>query len=319
MVLTGPRPDTRRGRPRRRGRDQAVGALLDTPRFEIVPLHGAIEQVHALPAGATVTVTSSPTRGADATIALAEELTGRGFHAVPHLAARQLHDEAELAAICARLDRAGVTDVFVIGGDAAEPAGEFPDGLTLLQAVDGLGFRFENVGIPAYPEGHYAIDDETLWADLKAKRPYATYLVTQMCFDADTICRYTAAARDRGIDLPVYVGVPGAVDVAKLLRISLQVGVGESLRFVRGNASVARRLLRPRIARGESGVWTYRPDGLVRKLAARTRDDAGDGQSGAGRRGYHCEIAGLHLYTFNQVGSTVGWIHQAVRAHADAH
>jgi methylenetetrahydrofolate reductase (NADPH) len=308
MVVTGPRTATRRWRAR--GGDRAVAALLDTPRYEIVPLHGAIEQAHALPDGAIVTVTSSPTRGAEATIALAEELAGRGFHAVPHLAARQVRDEAELAAICRRLERVGITDVFVVGGDAVEPAGEFPDGLTLLQAIDRLGYRFANVGIPGYPEGHHAIDDETLWAALKAKRPYATYLVTQMCFDPDTICRFVAAAADRGVDLPVYVGVPGAVDVGKLLRISLKIGVGESLRFVRGNAAVARRLFRPRLARGESpGVWTYRPDGLVRKLAARTRDDTGE---------VRCPIAGLHLYTFNQVGATVGWVHQAVRAHADA-
>ncbi|MFW6091736.1 MAG: methylenetetrahydrofolate reductase, partial [Actinomycetota bacterium] len=124
------------------------------------------------------------------------------------------------------------------------------------------------------------------------KQRYADYAVTQLCFDADAICRFAAEAGRRGIDLPLVAGVPGAVDTARLLRIGLKVGVGDSLKFVRRNASVARQLLQPR---------GYRPDGLVRKLAARVRD---------GR----CSVEGLHIYTFNQIGATVGWLQEARRS-----
>jgi methylenetetrahydrofolate reductase (NADPH) len=287
MTLTALRADARRRRPRGR---EAAAALLQRPRYELVPLHGAIDQAHLLPDGATVTVTSSPRRGPEATISLAEELADLGFRAVPHLAARTIRDEAELTQILDRLHAAAIDDIFVVGGDAEGPAGDFPDGAALLEAISRLGYRFSHVGVPAYPEGHHLIDDEALWAALKAKSAYATYVVTQLCFDAETICRYVAAMRERGIELPVVVGIPGAVDVAKLLRISVQVGVGESLKFVRGNAAVARRLLRP---------VGYRPTGLVRKLGPRV-----------GRGG--CDIAGLHIYTFNQVGPTVGWVHKAL-------
>jgi methylenetetrahydrofolate reductase (NADPH) len=280
----------RRPRSRRRTTRQTVGRWLAAPQYELVPVHGAIEQAHLLPPGGTATVTSSPTRGGEATIDLAEQIAALGLRAVPHLAARQIRDEAHLAEICTRLERAGITDVFVIGGDAAEPAGDLPDGLALLQALDRLGHRFASVGIPGYPEGHHTIDDETLWSALKAKAPYATYVVTQLCFDADTIVRFVTQLRGQGITLPVMAGVPGAVDVSKLLRISLRVGVGDSLRFVRNNASAARRLLR---------LVGYRPDGLVRKLAARVAECSAP------------EIAGLHIYTFNQVGATVGWVNRA--------
>jgi methylenetetrahydrofolate reductase (NADPH) len=270
---------------------QVVARWLAAPQYELVPLHGAIDESRQLPGGATVTITSSPARGVEATVALAEALSMYGLRTVPHLAARQITDEAQLADVCRRLDEAGITDVFVIGGDATEPAGEFADGLALLQALDRIGQRLTSIGIPGYPEGHHLIDDDTLWTSLEAKASYATYVVTQMCFDPDATCRYARAVRDAGIDLPVYAGVPGAVDAAKLLRISMQIGVGDSLRFVRNNAAVARRLLRP---------VGYRPDSLVKKLAARVAD---------GR----CDIAGLHLYTFNQVGATVGWVHQSSR------
>jgi len=265
--------------------------ILDAPRFELIPLPGALAEARVLPQGSTVTVTASPARGLDATISLVEALAERGHHAVPHLAARQIRDEAELAVIAKRLQDASVTEVFVVGGDTAGPAGAFRDGLALLRALDGLTIRFQRVGVPAYPEGHPAIADDVLWADLAAKQRYAHYAVTQLCFDADAICRFAAEAARRGIHLPLVVGVPGAVDSGRLLRISLKVGVGDSLKFARRNASVARQLLRPR---------GYRPDGLVRKLAARVRD---------GR----CSVEGLHIYTFNQVGATVGWLHDARR------
>lgn len=265
--------------------------ILDAPRFELVPLPGALSEARVLPRGSTVTVTASPARGLDATISLAETLAERGYHAVPHLAARQIRDEAELVMIAKRLQYAGVSEVFVVGGDTAEPAGGFPDGLALLRALDRLTVRFPRVGVPAYPEGHPAIPRDVLWANLAAKQHYAHYAVTQLCFDADAICRFAAEAARRGIELPLVVGVPGAVDTGRLLRISLKVGVGDSLKFVRRNASVARQLLHPR---------GYRPDGLVRKLAARMRD---------GR----CPVEGLHFYTFNQIGATVGWLHDTRR------
>ena len=52
------------------------------------------------------------------------------------------------------------------------------------------------------------------------------YLATQMCFDPGTIADWLAARRAAGITLPCHLGVPGAVDPARLLSISLRLGVG---------------------------------------------------------------------------------------------
>lgn len=264
----------------------AMSTLLDSPRFELVPLPSALDLAANLPAGANVTVTSSPSRGVEATIGLTEQLARQGFHAVPHLAAREFTDERQLSDVVRRLRAAGVTDVFVVGGDATSAAGPYENGLALLQALTNIPSGFGQIGVPSYPEGHHAISEETLWQDLAAKQQFATYTVTQLCFDADKICRFAAEAARRGITLPVTVGIAGPVGAARLVRISLKVGVGESLRFVRGHHGVARRLLHPR---------GYRPDALVRRLTAQVR---------AGR----CELAGLHIYTFNQVQSTLNWL-----------
>ena len=48
----------------------------------------------------------------------------------------------------------------------------------------------------------------------------------------------------RGTRLPIYVGVPGVVSRAKLLRVSARIGIGDSLRFLRKNGSFAGRFLR---------------------------------------------------------------------------
>ncbi|ADD41515.1 methylenetetrahydrofolate reductase [Stackebrandtia nassauensis] len=265
---------------------RTASRLLAEPRFEVLPLERVDREVAALPRGTTVTITASPSRGTMATVETAERFAALGLRPVPHLSARGMRDDAELVEVVQRLDHAGIRDAFVVGGDASSASAVFPDGLALLQAMDDIGHRLHDIGIPAYPEGHPSIDDDTLWAALAAKRRYATYAVTQLCFDAEAICRFTVQARQRGFDLPILAGIPGAVDTAKLLRVGLRIGIGDSLRFVRGNRSVLRKLLRP---------GGYRPDGLVRKLDGRVRD---------GR----CELAGAHIYTFNDVAATARWL-----------
>src|SRR5690606_39654854 len=83
-----------------------------------------------------------------------------------------------------------IRDFHVTGVQTCALPISFRDGLALLRALDGLTIRFQRVGVPAYPEGHPAIADDVLWADLAAKQRYAHYAVTQLCFDADAICRF---------------------------------------------------------------------------------------------------------------------------------
>ena len=285
----GAGPEGGPGRPEAR---TAVAALLEHPRFEVAPTADVLWAAEDLPPGATVTVTASPGRGVGATVAVAADLAARGFTVVPHLAARGLHSRAELAGHLDRLADSDVREVFVVGGDAREPAGPFGDGLALLRAMAELGRR-PRVGVPSYPDGHHRIPTDVLWADLAAKQWLADYTVTQLCFDADLVCGFVGQARRRGIDLPVVVGVPGVVDAARLLRISVRIGVADAARFARSHRSVAGSLLRP---------GRHRPDDLVGALAAHVA---------AGR----CELAQVHLYTFNQIEPTVRWL-AAIRREA---
>jgi methylenetetrahydrofolate reductase (NADPH) len=263
----------------------ALAGVLRAPTFELVPLKNALEQAAFLPDGATVSVTASPAKGIEATVALCEQLQALGFRAVPHLSARMIRDRAHLAELVAWMEGAGVDRAFVVGGDAKEP-GDFPDGLALLREMAEIGHPLSEIGIPCYPQGHSFIADAPLLEALRAKAAFASYMTTQLCFDPVAIRTWLADRRAEGIGLPVHVGLPGVAEPQRLLAISARIGVADTHRFLVKNTQFIARLIR-------SGGF-YRPDGLLEGLAPVIADPA----SG---------IVDLHLYTFNAVDVTERW------------
>lgn len=269
----------------------AIVALLRAPKLELIPLKNAHEQAAFLPPASLVSVTASPAKGIEATVELAEQLVAQGHNAVVHLSARMIRDRAHLAGLLRRLADDGIERVFVIGGDADDP-GEFPDGLSLLRAMSEIGHGLREIGIGCYPDGHPDIPADTLIRALHEKAPYASYMTTQMCFDARRIGAFIAARRAEGIDLPVQIGLPGVADVAKLAVISARIGVGDSRRFMRKNVRLVGQLVRP---------GGYRPDGLLESLGPVLVDP-------------RAKVEGLHVYTFNQVETTEEWRRNYLRA-----
>ncbi len=263
----------------------ALARVLAEPTYELIPLKSALDHVGAIPAGSTVSVTASPGKGLDATLDLAEALQARGFSAVPHVAARMVRNRAHLRDLLARMDGSGVERAFVVGGDATEP-GDFPDGLSLLRAMADLQHGVTEIGIPCYPQGHAFIPDDVLLAALEAKAPFASYMTTQLCFDAAAIASWIRARRADGLTLPVKVGVPAVAEPQRLLMISARIGVRDTQRFLAKNMRLVGRLLR-------SGGF-YKPTTLLEELAPMVADRS------AG-------IKGFHLYTFNAVEPTEAW------------
>lgn len=261
-----------------------VRRLLERPEFEVLPFSSVIDQVGFLPQNATVTVTVSPGKGIEPTIRYAVELAERGFEVVPHLAARSVADRDELTGVMATLREARIERVFVIGGDAQD-AGEFPDALSLIHAMESIDESLPRLGIAAYPEGHPFIPDNVLLQALKDKQPYASYMTTQMCFDAGIILEWARRMRDEGIMLPICLGMPGAVPLTKLAGIAARIGVGDSVRFLARHKGLLPTLM---------GRIHYAPDALVAGLEAVISDPIAD-------------VEALHFYTFNQVESCETW------------
>lgn len=255
-------------------------------RYEVIPLDGIEEQVlEHVPTEVTLTVTASPSKGLEVTLEHTERLTSHGYAVVPHLSARLVRDRGHLAETVARLDACGVRDVFVVAGDAGEPAGEYAGAAALLQALDALGHPFARVGITGYPESHPLIDDETTIAAMFEKARSATYIASQICFDPKVTIAWVENVWARGTRLPILVGIPGVVPRTKLLRVSTRIGIGDSLRFLRKHGDFAARFLKP---------GGFSPDRLVEGLRPALADPAR-------------KIAGFHIFTFNDLAETEAW------------
>ena len=265
-------------------RRAAVRRILEHPKFEVLPLKNALDQVRWLPAGATVSVTASPTKTLEDTMDLAAELRLRGFEVVPHLSARMTHDKTHLAALLGRMEELEIARIFLVGGDASQ-RGIFPDAYSLLLAMDDLGHHLTEIGVTSYPEGHAVIPDDKLRQALHDKQPYASYMTTQMCFDPQAIGDFVSGCRADGITLPVRIGIPGVADRLKLIQISTRIGVGQSVRFLSKHRGLVTKFIKP---------GGYAPEDLLEGLAPLADDPA-------------AAIVGVHIYTFNQCETTERW------------
>jgi methylenetetrahydrofolate reductase (NADPH) len=238
-----------------------------------------------VPPEVTITITASPRRGMDATIGLAERLSRQGYTVVPHLSARLIRDASHLREILGAIKEMGVRDVFVIAGDAREPAGTFPDSVSLLEAMMASGHALDDIGVSGYPESHSFIDDDMTIQAMWDKRRIATYIVSNLCFDPRVVKKWVGRVRRRKVELPIHVGMAGVADPAKLLRISTRIGIVDSARFLRGHSNWFLRMLQP---------GGYDPRRFVNALFP---------ELAASDRG----VAGLHVFTFNEIEPTERW------------
>lgn len=280
--------------PRTRYPDAAVRAplagglpeLLRRVRYEVLPAKATEAKVlEWVPKDVPVTVTASPAKGLAPTLDLSTRLAAHGYRVVPHVPARLLVDDEHLREVVDRLLAAGIDEVFVPAGDADPPAGAYDAALPVLRRLSEMGSPFAHVGITGYPESHPLIDDDVTVQSMWDKQAHATYIVSNLCFDAAVLGGWVRRLRRRQITLPVHVGVAGPVERAKLLSMATKIGVGESARFLTRHPSWFLRFAAP---------GGYSPDRLLRASAgALTAPSA--------------SVAGLHLFTFNQIAETERW------------
>ena len=263
---------------------------LENAYMEIIPIPGIEERLGALQPNSHVAVTCSPTKGVDETIELSEKLIAQGFQVIPHIAAKCVSGEKHLETIVKRLDALSIESIFVPGGDRPEPIGEFNNAYDLLKALQKSGHNIKNIGIAAHPEGHPDVNEKILMEALEKKKNLADYIVTQMCFDANILGDWLVRINQQGVHLPVWVGLPGAIERGRLLRTSLRIGVGNSLRFLRKKSQVAAELMKSSI---------YNPDKLVTSISE-YKDIA------------NTNLAGYHIFCFNQIEITEKWLTETI-------
>jgi len=262
--------------------------LIQAARYEVVPLKSLNDQLRHLPPGSSVSVTCSPTKGIEPTLELSAQLNRDDHHAVPHIAARLVEGREHVEKIAARINEHAITEIFVVGGDP-DPVGPYVDGLSLMRDLLPLCHTVRTVGVPSYPDHHTVIPDAALDDALLAKQALIGELglqgfsSTQMCFNVKTIEQWLVRQRQRGLELPIHLGVPGAVERTRLLSLGTRLGIGSSLRYLRKNSGAILRMFSPA---------SYDPNKLIAPIS---------------RRADELNITALHLFTFNSIESTAAW------------
>ncbi len=262
--------------------------LIDSLTYEVVPLKSLDAAIEHLPPGATVSVTCSPAKGIATTLALTEQIQGAGHRAVPHLAARMVEGPAQAEELARWIDANNIDEVFIVGGDA-EPPAHYKDAYSFMADLLAAKPNLTKVGFTGYPDGHASIGDRALEEAMLAKQALVTdagmegWVSTQMCFDPNTIASWLAAARDKGLELPVKLGLAGVVERSKLVTMGARLGIGTSLSYLAKNRKAVRSLLTSS---------NYDPNTLLVPLSPVLES---------------LNVDGIHCFTFNQVEATRQW------------
>lgn len=254
-----------------------------------------------IPAGTPISVTYLDNENFDARVSASAAVRRMGFVPVPHIAARRLRSVADLNEFLNALTgEAGLDRVFVIAGDAKQPAGPYADSLAVIQSGLLSVHGVRQVGISGYPEGHPDISPVALRramhdkVDSLIEQGLDCEITTQFAFDAEPVLNWLASLRSEDIGPLVRIGIPGPANVRTLLRFAARCGVGASMKIMTKYGVSMTQLLN-----------TAGPERLLEALA----------------RGFSREKHGrvrLHMYPFGGVARTVEWTAATQSANAKA-
>jgi len=271
----------------------AIAALLEDYSMEMTgkDVDKLAEARTSIPAGTRINVTFLGNEDLQMRLDAATAVVQSGFVPVPHISARRLGSQAQLEEYLAALQAVGASEnVFVVGGDPATPEGPYEDSLAVIHSGVLQQHGVRSVGVSGYPEGHPDIGDPVLWQAIDGKfavlreQQLPGMIITQFGFDVAPVLAFAAACRERGIDLPIRVGVPGPAGVKRLLGYAKRFGVGTSTSIAKKYGLSITNLM------GTAG-----PDSFIRELA--------EGYDPA----RHGELK-LHFYTFGGLEATADWV-----------
>ena len=268
---------------------------LEAGAKDIAALSAAAPRI--LPA-TSIAIPYLPREDNDARLAAARAVRTLGFEPMLHFSARRICSLAEFESFVQRAaTEAGVERCFVIAGDPSTAMGPFSDSASLIDTgvFERMGMKV--IGVGGHPEGHPVMSAADRWEVLERKchsieqRGMAPLIVTQFAFDAQLVLTWLKALRERGIDHPVRVGVPGPASIAVLARYAALCGVSAcASMWSKYGVSIGKLF-------GTAG-----PDLFVDRLAS-------------GLTQAHGKVS-LHFFPFGGIAQSVKWIEQ-YRSRAD--
>ncbi|MHA6694965.1 methylenetetrahydrofolate reductase [Homoserinimonas sp. A520] len=251
---------------------------------------GLEEAESRIPSGARINVTFLGNEDLDMRVGASRAVRQAGFVPVPHISARRLTSQAQLEEFLQRLQEVDATEsVFVVGGDPHTPEGPYADSFQVIRTGILQRYGVKHVSISGYPEGHPDIANDVLWKALDDKsasireQGLTGTIITQFGFDTAPVIEWITAVRERGIDFPIRVGVPGPAGIKRLLGYARRFGVASSAGIVQKYGFSLTNLL------GTAG-----PDKFVADLTQQLE-------------GADLGTVKLHFYTFGGLRATADW------------
>jgi methylenetetrahydrofolate reductase (NADPH) len=271
-----------------------IAAFMTGFSIEVTrPSDTDIASLAPLERGTRIYLSAVPGRPTDEAIAAAVHMRNAGLQPVPHVAVRNFASVEALDDFLARLSgEAAVDTVLVIAGDRSE-SGPFRSALDAIDSglLPRRGMR--TIGIAGYPDGHPRIGDDELHRALTEKIAAAeavglnVEIVTQFCFDANSMLDFIARLRAFGLDHRLRIGLAGPTSLTSLMRYASRCGVRASAQALTQRSGLMRQMF-----------TTAAPDDLILALA-----DAAPA------------AVIPHFFSFGGIAATARW----ARAVADGH
>lgn len=197
----------------------------------------------------------------------AKKINQQGYATMPHFPARIIKDKKTLKDWISKYqNEANVKSALLLGGGINKPYGEYDSSIQLIESelFDLAGF--EKLYIAGHPEGNKDIDPDgstknidqaLLWKnEYKNRTDIDMAITTQFCFDSKTVINWANDIKNKGVDIPIHIGIAGPAKLQTLLRYSIECGVGASIKILQKRARDLTKLLLP-----------YKPTKILSELA----------------------------------------------------
>ena len=255
--------------------------------LEILPKHA--ESVRGLPDRIReIYITTIPGTSWADVVSAVRTVHELGHAPIPHITARSIPDATSLNQLLAQFKTFGVERALLIGGGIPEPAGEFASVLELLQSGLFEKHGLLDLDLAGHPEGNpddpndeQNLLDKLAWG---RERGYRFRILTQWCFDPDTVNEWIARLRELGVTEPIHIGIPGPATMKTLIRYASLCGVKASATVLRKQGLHLTKLL-----------FVNRPDKLVSRLRGHDQ---------------------LHLFPFGGINKASAWLEEWHRQHS---
>ena len=239
----------------------------------------------------TVFITFLPGSDYRDTITTAKKIRQERLNPAPHLAARSIPSKEMLEDYVSRITgEANVKKILIVGGAGKEQIGPYADTISLLETGIFDKYGINDIGIAGHPEGSPDISDENIRKALILKNKFSEtsdasfFIISQFCFDAETILNWSIRINSEGNKIPIIIGLPGVAKLSTLIKYSLSCGIGNSMNFLKKQSSNVLNL-----------VKTQEPDKLVRKLAISEETLKKNG------------VKGIHIYPLGGIRKSSEW------------